>query len=425
MKTVTLNGQPGSNLGYNPATDEQTLENQGYEIVKNNIPDNATFSSDPSQSEHYTITVKHGTTTLGPNNQHEAGTPINPNDPNGAKWPAKDTYSKSYTSTVHFVGPDGQQLTNDNVQTSTWTRTVTIDKVTGKVISGTDWTTTTKNYQDVQVPVVNGYVASQKTVTGQPAVQKNLTTTVTYQKLGQIVPVDHNGNPIGNAQTYRNDPNDPTKVVPNEAVPMISGYTPSTSTVTPTNPSVNTTITYNKNGNGNQNNSTNGNGSTTNNGGAANNNGNGSTANNGSSTNQGGTTNNGGTTANNGNSTVNDNSGTSTGNSGLTNGTGSATTEGNINNNGANFSGSVETTGTGAVAGNSGAASVAGNAGNTITTTTTTSTGSNNSNSGNNITLPQTGNTANKAAILGAAGVELAATLGLAGLAARKKHDVE
>ncbi len=418
MKTVILNGQPGSTLGYNPATDEQTLENQGYEIVKNNIPDNATFSSDPSQSEHYTITVKHGTTTLGPNNQHEAGTPINPNDPNGAKWPAKDTYSKTYTSTVHFVGPNGQQLTGDNVQTSTWTRTVTVDKVTGQIIGGTEWTTTTKNYQDVQVPVINGYVASQKTVTGQPAVQKNLTTTVTYQKLGQIVPVDQNGNPIGNAQTYQNDPNDPTKVVPNEAVPTISGYTPSTSTVTPINPSVNTTITYNKNGSDTTNSGTNGNSSTTNNSGTTNSNG--ASGN----TNSGSTTNGNGSTAKNGSSTGNTGL-NGNANGGLTNGTGSVATNGTANNSGVNFGGNNGSEATGNSSAAPATTNMSGNnAGSKVTTTTTTTT-SNSDNSGNNITLPQTGNATNKAAILGAAGVELAATLGLAGLAARKKHDVE
>ncbi|MDK8117685.1 hypothetical protein QP705_10970, partial [Limosilactobacillus reuteri] len=67
-------------------------------------------------------------------------------------------------------------------------------------------------------------------------VQRNIEDTVTYTKVGNIVPVDPSGNPIPNvpAVPYTNDPTDPTKVVPNEPVPSVPGMTPNVTTVTPT-----------------------------------------------------------------------------------------------------------------------------------------------------------------------------------------------
>ena len=69
--------------------------------------------------------------------------------------------------------------------------------------------------QQQSVPVIEGYYADRATVPGETAQQRDLETTVTYNKIGKIVPVDPNGNPIPNVPTpqYRNDPNDPTKVI--------------------------------------------------------------------------------------------------------------------------------------------------------------------------------------------------------------------
>ncbi|WP_267202064.1 mucin-binding protein [Limosilactobacillus kribbianus] len=396
ITTDTVTGKSGQPINYDQTKTITELKNKGYDVTNITNPTTGqNFDNNPSVDQTYTVTVKHGTAQLGPNDQHESGTPINPNDPNGAKWPAKDTYSKDYTYTAHFVGPNGETLTGDNVQTSTWTRTVTVDKVTGKVISGTDWTPSQKKYSNVQVPVVDGYYTTQKTITGQPTVKKNISTTVSYQKLGQIVPVDQNGKQIGTGQTYQNDPNDPTKIAENQTVPSVDGYTPTTSTVTPTNPGENTTVTYTKNGD---------NGSTTN-GGNTNTDQNNSSNTTGSSTTNGGQN---GTTSSNQNTNAEQ-----------------GTTSGTVNGNG---------TYNGNVAGNSqlgtSVTSSTGNGGHVETanngllgqSTGTTGVGAAGS-SANSITLPQTGNSADESAILAAAGIELAGALGLAGLAAKKKRE--
>ncbi|MBW3351383.1 mucin-binding protein, partial [Limosilactobacillus reuteri] len=204
------------------------LEAKGYVLVTDGFPAGATFDDNADQNQVFTVVLKHGHAPVGPNNPHEPGTPVNPDEPNGPKWPAKDTYTKEYTSTVHFVDNNGNKMRDDDVQTSTWTRTLIIDKVTGQIINPDEgWTADKGSYNEVKVPVINGYVADKANVPAKETVQQNLEDTVTYTKVGNIVPVDPNGNPIPNvpAVPYTNDPTDPTKVVPNEPVPSVPGMT--------------------------------------------------------------------------------------------------------------------------------------------------------------------------------------------------------
>ncbi|OQR06640.1 mucin-binding protein, partial [Ligilactobacillus salivarius] len=49
--------------------------------------------------------------------------------------------AQEYTFTVHYQAKDGVKVPADNVQTSTWTRTVTVDKVDGHQVSVTPWET--------------------------------------------------------------------------------------------------------------------------------------------------------------------------------------------------------------------------------------------------------------------------------------------
>ncbi|MCC4382261.1 MucBP domain-containing protein, partial [Limosilactobacillus reuteri] len=242
-----LTGKAGDKINYSTADQIKQLEAQGYVLVTDGFPAGATFDDNADQNQVFTVVLKHGHAPVGPNNPHDPGTPVNPDEPNGPKWPAKDTYTKEYTSTVHFVDNNGNKMRDDDVQTSTWTRTLIIDKVTGQIINPDEgWTADKGSYNEVKVPVINGYVADKANVPAKETVQQNLEDTVTYTKVGNIVPVDPNGNPIPNvpAVPYTNDPTDPTKVVPNEPVPSVPGMTPSVPTVTPTHPTVDTPVVY-------------------------------------------------------------------------------------------------------------------------------------------------------------------------------------
>ncbi|WP_302046465.1 mucin-binding protein [Leuconostoc lactis] len=173
---------------------------------------------------------------------------MNPNDPNGPKWPAKDSYTKQYTSTVHFVDENGNKLHDDNVQTSTWTRTLIVDRATGEILNPDEaWHSDIDKYSDVKVDPIKGYYTDRKSVPGEVAQQQDIVNTVVYKQIGKIVPVDPSGNPIPDAPTpqYPNDPTDPTKTTPNQPVPEIPGMIPEVPAVTPENPGQDTPVVYN------------------------------------------------------------------------------------------------------------------------------------------------------------------------------------
>ncbi len=159
---------------------------------------------------------------------------------------------KQVKETVHYVGA-GDKTPADHVQTSKWTRTITIDAVTKEVVPNgqytTDWTIPKgekTEYAQVNTPVVNGYYTDQANVPATVVTQNDIERTVTYKQIGRIIPVDPNGKPIPGAPTpqYHNDPTDPTKVLPNVPVPNIPGYKPSVPTVTPTDPGKDTQVPY-------------------------------------------------------------------------------------------------------------------------------------------------------------------------------------
>ncbi|TSO26649.1 YSIRK-type signal peptide-containing protein [Lactobacillus sp. LL6] len=245
----------GTKVDYDWTKTKQELENHGYEIVSQNISIPTVVGK---TAQTITIDVKHATAPVGPDNPHEPGTPINPNDPSGPKWPAKDTYTKHYTSTIHFVDSEGKALEKDSVQTSTWTRTIIVDKVTGKILNDNEsWKPNITTYAPTTVPVIKGYVADKKskdgvtvgtTLPGSKVVQKDIQDSIIYNKIGKIVPVDPSGNQIPGAITpeYKNDPSNPTAVIPNEPVPNIPGYTPEEKTVTPVDPTKDTKVVYTK-----------------------------------------------------------------------------------------------------------------------------------------------------------------------------------
>lgn len=156
--------------------------------------------------------------------------------------------SKTWTQTVHLVDKDGKQVAKDIVQTITATQKGDQDQVTGDTTWDNNWVTD-KQPTDIKVPVVNGYFADSTTVkAGSFDPDKNAENTVTYTKLGQMVPVDKDGNEITDAKhvTYVNDPNDPTKIL-TQTAPDIAGWTVSDKTVTPKDLTKDTKVTYLKN----------------------------------------------------------------------------------------------------------------------------------------------------------------------------------
>ena len=252
---VLPEGEVGTKISYTTADKIKNYENKGYELVSNNFTDGAqTYSKDGND---FVVHLKHKTQTITPNDPDlvTPGESINPNDPNSPVYPpatARENLIKAATQTIHYVGA-GDQTPADKVQTKedAFTRTVTIDKVTGKVLSTSDWQGS-ETFGTENTPVVDGYHADKKTAGGLTATvaDPNVEETVTYTPNAKIVPVDPNGNPIPGADTptYPTDPTDPTKVVPNEPIPDVPGYTPvDPSPITPTDPGKDTPVPYTQN----------------------------------------------------------------------------------------------------------------------------------------------------------------------------------
>ena len=168
--------------------------------------------------------------------------------PNGEE--VKNPETVVPTQTVKFVDSEGNELQRANIQTGSpfIYSGDTYDKVTGQEIRKGSWNRESYTFKTVNAPVIEGYVARQKSAGGLTATPTNpdVEAEIVYEKVGKIIPVTPDGKEIPGAPQpkYPNDPNDPTAVVPNEPTPVIPGYTTPTKTVTPEDPTKDTPVVY-------------------------------------------------------------------------------------------------------------------------------------------------------------------------------------
>ena len=246
LETVTLAGKSGEAVGYSTAERIKHYQDLGYVLVADGYPAGATFDLDSTVDQAWTVSFKRVALDFNPDDAHEPGTPIYPNQPNGPKWPAKDAYLKDVTYTVHYASKDSHaKLPADSVQKAQWKRSLTLDSVTGDILTTGEWKADKTKFDLVITPLVNGYFADKGRVAAQDVTMDSKVETVTYTKFGKIIPVDEKGNPIPGAEgiTYTNDPNDPTKAAMT-LVPEIKGYKADKTGVTPSNPGEDTKVVY-------------------------------------------------------------------------------------------------------------------------------------------------------------------------------------
>ena len=237
----------GTEFTYDKTKTITELTDKGYKVIN---PDVTIPSVIGDTAQTVTIYVEHTTTTVTPDKPGKPGEPVNPDNPDGPKYPDgtdENAVKRTGTQTIHYTGA-GENTPKDNVQSFDFTRTITFDNVTGKIIETTPWNVSSHTFGRVDTPVVNYYHADKRIAGGETVTPDDLnkTVTVNYTPNGKIIPVDPNGNPIPNVPQpqYPTDPTDPTKVVPDEPVPNIPGMTPSTPTVTPTDPGKDTPVPY-------------------------------------------------------------------------------------------------------------------------------------------------------------------------------------
>ena len=246
LETVALAGKSGEAVNYSTAERIKHYQDLGYVLVTDGYPAGASFDLDSTVDQAWTVSFKRVALDFNPDNAHEPGTPIYPNQPNGPKWPAKDAYLKDVTYTVHYASKDNNaKLPADSVQKAQWKRSLTLDSVTGDILTAGEWKADKTKFDLVITPMVNGYFADKGRVASQDVTMDSKVETVTYTKFGKIIAVDEKGNPIPGVEavTYTNDPNDPTKAAMT-LVPEVKGYKADKTGVTPSNPGEDTKVVY-------------------------------------------------------------------------------------------------------------------------------------------------------------------------------------
>ena len=218
----------GTRFTYDKNTVITDLENKGYKVLNPDVVIPTTISKG---AQNIVINVEHELVPVTPENPGTPGQPINPNNPDGPKWPdgtAKNNLEATGTQTIHYEGA-GNKTPADNIQHFTFTKSATVDKVTGKVVSETGWNVSSHTFGNVDTPVVAGYHAD-KSVDGGATITPddlNKTIVVTYAPNGHVIPVGPNGQPIPDAPQpqFPTNPDNPTGTTPSE-VPVVPGYHP-------------------------------------------------------------------------------------------------------------------------------------------------------------------------------------------------------
>ncbi len=262
LKTDSISGTTGSKSSYSTSGSIADYEKQGYELVTDGYPTDMTFDNDDATDQNFTVHLKHQLTPVSPTDPQTPGAPINPDEPNGPKWPTSTNYDKTVNETISYVDQNGHVVAKQHTDSVNFTRTVVVDHVTGEVITSgagtTAWAATNGDttFDAVVSPVVTGAVADKAqtaAVTDLNANSADVNETVTYTKVGSLVPSSSDGNfPGAPTVVYPNDPSDATKVTP-AGVPTVPGYTahdPEGNVLTPgssyqpSDPTKDTTITY-------------------------------------------------------------------------------------------------------------------------------------------------------------------------------------
>ncbi|UZM84406.1 mucin-binding protein [Limosilactobacillus fermentum] len=262
LKTDSISGTTGSKSSYSTSGSIADYKKQGYELVTDGYPADLTFDNDDTTDQNFTVHLKHRLTPVNPTDPQTPGTPINPDEPDGPKWPTSTNYDKTVNETISYVDQNKNAVAKQHTDSVNFTRTVVVDNVTGEVITSgagtTAWTATNGDttFDAVVSPVVTGSVADKAqtaAVTDLNADSADVNATVTYTKVGSLVPSSSDGNfPGASKVVYSNDPSDATKVTP-AGVPTVPGYTahdPEGKVLTPgssyqpSDPTKDTTITY-------------------------------------------------------------------------------------------------------------------------------------------------------------------------------------
>ena len=217
INSETINGHTGEAIA-DPTEAIANYEKQGYKLVSDDLANGASFDNDDKIDQAFYIHLNHNTETITPDHPKVPGTPINPSG--DAKYPDgvdKESLTKTITRTINYVDNKGNKVNGSPdgkstyVQTVTFTRTVTIDKVTGDIKSSTPWVPANGTWSQVNSrdPHELGYDSVDISTVGSKVVtssSKDETITVTYSKDGGAPTPTPEPNPDPNPQPQPSDP---------------------------------------------------------------------------------------------------------------------------------------------------------------------------------------------------------------------------
>ncbi len=248
LETAVVNGKYNETINYSTVDKIKYYESLGYELVKDGYS-GGEFGED---TKTFYVIFKHGTVTVTPDDKFTEEDPINPDNPDGPKYPFDSiALDKTITRTIKYVYADGTKAKDDVVQKLRFRGTAIIDKVTGEVIildedgrkisDGIKWTALDgTTFIQVISPDIAGYTPDRKEIGSLENIDSNtddIIETVVYNK--DIVDLEEPKDPVDPEEPK--DPEDPE----DSKVP-VQAETPTESTndapILPDQLSTNTTI---------------------------------------------------------------------------------------------------------------------------------------------------------------------------------------
>ena len=216
LETAVVDGKYNETINYSTADKIKYYESLGYELVKDGYV-GGEFGED---TKTFYVTFKHGTVTVTPDDKFTEEDPINPDNPDGPKYPFDSiALDKTITRTIKYVYADGTKAKDDVVQKLRFRGTAIIDKVTGEVIildengrkisDGIKWTALDgTTFIQVISPDIAGYTPDRKEIGSLENVDNNtddIIETVVYNK--DIVDLEEPKDPVDPEEPK--DPVDP------------------------------------------------------------------------------------------------------------------------------------------------------------------------------------------------------------------------
>ena len=170
VHTDNITGKSGEKIAYTTETVLKSLLEKGYLLQEDGFPADATFDTDETKVQEYTVLLKH-------------------------KITVKKDAPKVVERTIHYVFADGTKASEDHHEQVSFSRMLSIDNVTGKTTS-TSWVSKdgVTSFEEVVSPTIAGYkpdLAKVDSVQGITAETDNQVVTVTYrnvQPIPQVTP---------------------------------------------------------------------------------------------------------------------------------------------------------------------------------------------------------------------------------------------